>query len=292
MRPTCCALSVCTIVLYCMTPAAAQSDSTPPPAVGAPAAVTPPGSVTQPASVTPPAAVTQPVTVTPPPQPVAAPDRPFTRLFPNLLTDLRRLPSTSSAITLGLGGIVSLVARPNDQYLSDHAAAGGTDQVFGVGGKIGTGYTQVGGAIATYALGRLTDRPRLAHVGSDLIRAQVLTGLLTHSLKVAVRRHRPAGASGSYSFPSGHASGSFATATVLWRHLGWKVGAPATLVAAYAAGARMQENQHYLSDIAFGAALGIAGGRTVTMGHGGPKLLLTPALVPGGGGIFLTLLER
>jgi membrane-associated phospholipid phosphatase len=273
MRPTCCALCVCAIVLLCLTPATAQTDAA--------------GS----AEVAPPAAVAVPPPAAPPP-PIAAADKPFTRLFPNLLADLRRLPSTSSAVVLGLGGVVSLVARPNDEHLSTHAAAGGTDQIFAVGGTIGTGYVQVGGALATYALGRLTSRPRLAHVGSDLIRAQALTGLLTHSLKVAVRRHRPAGRSGSYSFPSGHASASFASATVLWRHLGWKVGAPATLIAAYASGARMQENQHYLSDIAFGAALGIVGGRTVTMGHGGPKLLLTPAPVPGGGGIFISLIER
>lgn len=268
MRPTCCAFSVCAIVLQSVTSAALQTESAAPPEIAAPAAVTPP------------------------PLPVASADRPFVGLFQNLLADLRRLPSTGTAVALGLGGVVSLVARPNDEHLSDHAAAGGTDQIFAVGGALGTGYVQVGGAVATYAIGRLTSRPGMAHVGSDLIRAQVLTGLLTHSLKVAVRRHRPAGESGSYSFPSGHASGTFASATVLWRHFGWKVGAPATLIAAYSSGARMQENQHYLSDIAFGAALGIAGGRTVTMGHGGPKLLLTPAPVPGGGAIFVTLLER
>lgn len=268
MNQTCIALAVCVVLLHSVTPVMAQTDRAQVPEV-----VTPP--------------------VAPPPAPPgAAVDRPFVRLFPNLLADLRRLPSTSTAVALGFGAAISLVARPNDNHLNAHASAGDTDQIFAVGGALGSGYTQVGGALATYALGRLTKHDSIAHVGSDLIRAQVMTGLLTHSIKVAVRRHRPEGKSGSYSFPSGHASGSFASATVLWRHFGWKAGVPATLIAAYSSGARIHENQHYLSDVAFGAALGIAGGRTVTMGHRGPKLMLTPTPLPGGGAVFVTLVER
>lgn len=276
------AVVVCAAVLFTVTPARAQSDGAEAPDDQPTAAVAP--------LIAPPAPVPSPAPVSDTPR--VDVDRPFARLLPNLLQDLRRLPSMSTAITLGLGGAVSLVARPNDDHLTTKAAAGGTDDVFKIGGKIGMGYTQVGGAIATYVLGRFTKRPRITHIGSDLIRAQVLTGLLTHSLKVSVRRHRPEGESGSYSFPSGHASASWASATVLWRHLGWKAGIPAALVAAYSSGARLQENQHFMSDIAFGAALGIAGARTVTMGHGGPKLMLTPTPLPGGGGVFVTVLPR
>jgi membrane-associated phospholipid phosphatase len=268
MNQTCIALAVCVALLHNVAPAMAQADDAQAPAVAvAPVAL-------------------------PPAQPVAVGDRPFVRLFPNLLSDLRRLPSASTAIVLGLGGAISLAARPNDDHVSEHASAGETDQIFAVGGMLGSGYVQVGGAVATFALGRLAKHESIAHAGADLIRAQVMTGLLTHSIKLAVRRNRPEGESGSYSFPSGHASGSFASATVLWRHFGWKLGVPATLIAAYSSGARLHENQHYLSDVAFGAALGIVGGRTVTMGHRGPKLMLTPAPVRGGGGVFVTLLER
>jgi membrane-associated phospholipid phosphatase len=55
------------------------------------------------------------------------------------------------------------------------------------------------------------------------------------------------------SFPSGHSASEFSTAAVLSRHCGWKVGVPATVVAAYVATARVKDNRHYLSDVIFGA---------------------------------------
>lgn len=275
MSRRCVAVVVCGVVLWSAGLACAQ-------AADERSGATDPGPV--------PAVEAPPV---PPVQPGPAwDDRPFTRLFPNLLSDVRRLPSIGSGVALGLGGAVALMARPNDDHLSAHASAGGTDQVFAAGAWLGTAVPQVGGAVATYVLGRLVHRETMTHVGADLIRAQMLTGLLTHGIKLGVRRTRPVGESGSYSFPSGHASASFATATVLWRHFGWKTGVPATLVAAYIGGARMQEKQHYLSDIAFGAALGIAGGRTVTMGHRGPRLLVAPSVVPGGAGLNMVVLPR
>ena len=48
-------------------------------------------------------------------------------------------------------------------------------------------------------------------------------------------------------------------------HFGWKAGVPAYGLAAYVAGSRLQENRHYMSDVLFGAAVGIVSGRTVTI---------------------------
>ena len=50
---------------------------------------------------------------------------------------------------------------------------------------------------------------------------------------------------------------------MLQRHFGWKVGVPAYVAAGYVATARVHDNRHYLSDVVFGAAMGIAGERTV-----------------------------
>ena len=57
---------------------------------------------------------------------------------------------------------------------------------------------------------------------------------MVQALKYTVRRERPDG-SNNKSFPSGHAASAFATATVLQRHYGWKVGAPAYALGSYVA---------------------------------------------------------
>ena len=109
---------------------------------------------------------------------------------------------------------------------------------------------------------------------------------LTSAVKLSVRRARPDGT--QYSFPSGHTSVSFATATVLQRHLGWKAGVPAYALATYVAASRVQDKRHFLSDVAFGAAIGIVAGRTVTLGRGEHRVTMAPAATPGGGGLSLT----
>lgn len=100
---------------------------------------------------------------------------------------------------------------------------------------LGGGLVQVGGALATYGFGRMFSRPGAESLGRELLRAQVVTQSLTLGVKFAARRERPDG-SNKRSFPSGHASGTFATATVLQRRYGWKVGVPAYVVAGYARG--------------------------------------------------------
>jgi membrane-associated phospholipid phosphatase len=83
-------------------------------------------------------------------------------------------------------------------------------------------------------------------------------------LKHTIQRERPDG-SNDASFPSGHSASAFATATVLQRHYGWKVGAPAYALGGYIALARMAWNRHHATDVVMGAGFGIASARTVTM---------------------------
>ncbi|MCC7124401.1 MAG: phosphatase PAP2 family protein [Acidobacteria bacterium] len=220
-------------------------------------------------------------------------DQPFRRFWPNFIGDLRRYPSLDSLVVLGAGGLLSVAALNSDVHFTAQASAGGTDQIFAVGGGLGDGYVQVGLAVGTYAAGALTGHRTVTHVGADLIRAQAVTGVLTHAIKLATRRARPHGdhdtLGRTYSFPSGHSSATWSSATVLWRHLGWKVGVPASLLAAYASASRLQQNEHFMSDVLFGAALGIASARTVTMGHGKTRVSVTPAPVPGGGAIMFSV---
>jgi len=75
---------------------------------------------------------------------------------------------------------------------------------------------------------------------------------------------------------------------VLQRHYGWKVGIPATVVAGYVATARVHDNRHYLSDVIFGAAMGIAAERTVTL-HAGRYGTVSPIVSRGRTGVLVSV---
>jgi membrane-associated phospholipid phosphatase len=119
----------------------------------------------------------------------------------------------------------------------------------------------------------------------DLLRAQIIAGVLTQGLKYAVGRERP-NHTGDPAFPSGHAALTFATATVIERHLGWKMAGLGYAVAAYVSTSRLHDNVHYASDVVFGAAVGTISGRTVTQ-HGRNDWTLVPVRTPGGLALML-----
>lgn len=216
----------------------------------------------------------------------------FAQIFRDTGRDFTRLPSLQNGLILGLGAGLAGLSHPSDQHLSDEFnEATQANAFFGPGATLGQGYVQIGASLATYAIGRASGNSRLAIVGADLVRAQLIAEGTTQAAKLLAGRTRPNGERGS--FPSGHTATSFATATVLQRHYGWKVGLPAYAFASYVGASRIQIKKHYLSDVAFGAALGIVAGRTVTMGIGGTKFALTPMSAPNGGiGVGLTRVPK
>lgn len=230
------------------------------------------------------------IAVTPPVNRHAEPARPehvmpsWGSLFGDLPRDTRRLPSKANALWLGGAGAVALAVHNQDARLTRNAVtSAGLDSTLEAGALVGGGIIQVGGALGTFAIGRWSGNVEMASVGSDLVRAQIINTVLTQGIKLGVGRPRPDG--GRFSFPSGHASSSFATAAVLQRRLGWRVGIPAYAMATYVAASRLQENRHYLSDVVFGAGLGIVAGRSVTVGRGQHAFALVPLAAPGGMGI-------
>lgn len=90
--------------------------------------------------------------------------------------------------------------------------------------------------------------------------AFVANGVTTIILKELIGRKRPNG-SGNHSMPSGHTSHSFAVAAVANELYGHKVGTVAYLIAGLVAISRINDNDHYLSDVIVGAGLGTIIGR-------------------------------
>lgn len=204
-------------------------------------------------------------------------------LLRQLGRDFRHLADRDNLLVLAGGGAASLAVRNNDRGITNAFESSPALDLFLEPGAVGGGgLVQVGGAVATYVVGRATRNGEVRALGYHLIRAQIVSGVLTQGLKLAAGRTRPDG-SNRLSFPSGHSSASFATATVLQRFYGWKVGLPAYVFAVYVAGSRLQENKHFPSDVLFGAALGIVGGRSVTVGRGRARVALVPLAVPDGG---------
>ena len=214
-------------------------------------------------------------------------DRPITRFFPNLLHDVRALPSWNTLNVLVAGGAAAGAIHSVDERFANWSESSGSSSYGEAGGVLGDGWVQVGAAFGTYGIGKLAHKPQVLHIGSDLIRAQALNALITVPLKAAVDRERPNG--GHYAFPSGHTSATFASAATLHAHYGWKVGIPAYTAAGFVAWTRARDGKHWLSDIAFGAAVGIVSGRTVAAKHRPGRISITPAPTKGGGMVTITV---
>jgi membrane-associated phospholipid phosphatase len=222
----------------------------------------------------------------PSPASQAWPDQqPITHFFQNLVHDVGALPSTRTALVLGVGGAGALAAHPVDDNLAGWVRGRDASSYTSAGQVLGNGWTQGGAAIAVYLVGKLDGNPAVTHIGGDLIRGQALNGLVTTAIKVAVDRTRPNGS--RYSFPSGHTTASFTTAAILDGHFGWKVGVPAYAVAGFVGWTRIRDNVHWLSDVVFGGAIGVMVGRTVTAGHRARTWTVLPVKTPGGFAVMI-----
>ena len=225
---------------------------------------------------------------------VQLPDPPkpgsFSRMFETTIDDFRRLPSQDTLMVLSIGGAIAAAGRSRDWDVTHGFSGTQLRSTFQPGATIGGARAQIAGALATYAVGRVTRNKRVAGVGTDLIRAQLVAQTITAGIKLAARRHRPDG--DEFSFPSGHSSVTFATATVLQRNFGWKAGVPAYALASYVAASRVQMKRHFFSDVAFGAAIGIVAGRTVTIGRGPARFAVAPTVSPNQAGVSFVLLDN
>ena len=204
-------------------------------------------------------------------------------LFANLAGDYTHLAHRDNFYVAALGGGLALAVHPLDANFNVHLRShyNAVNRAFAPAKYFGNTPEQLALSLGTFAIGRATGSDKASHLGMDLLRAQILTESIIQPIKFAVQRERPNG-SNHLSFPSGHAAITFAGATVVERHLGWKQSVLAYSIASYVAASRMHDNVHYLSDVVFGAAVGTIAGRTVTQ-HGRSYWTFIPVSVPGGG---------
>ena len=207
--------------------------------------------------------------------------------------DFKAFPRRRSTwVILGIGAGAAALGTPADDTLNARIVGSrAVGRFFAPGKYVGAFYTQVGVAASLYIVGRYVLPPvegeprtnKVSHLGFDLLRGLIVSQALTQGIKLTVRRDRPTGE--CCAFPSGHASAAFATASGLERHLGYRGAWPTFVIASYVATSRLHDNRHFLSDVLFGSALGIASGWTVVGRHGRQDFAFVP--IPTRGGMAL-----
>lgn len=125
----------------------------------------------------------------------------------------------------------------------------------------------IAGPLATWAQGYFKKDKAMMRNGYKSAATILIAITLSTGLKYAIQRERPYHAypndivkrdhSGTYSFPSGHTTAAFATATSLsLSYRKWYVAVPAFTYAGFMGYSRMRLGVHYPSDVLAGALLG------------------------------------
>ncbi len=93
------------------------------------------------------------------------------------------------------------------------------------------------------------------------LRGLAYGGIVIYSLKTAFARPRPGNSDNHQSFPSGHSTIAFMSATHLTYAYGWKAAVIAYPIASFVAASRLADDAHWFSDTIAGAFLGFIVGR-------------------------------
>ncbi len=207
-------------------------------------------------------------------------------LFKLVAGDFRNFFSRDTAHVMAYTSIGAVATAPWDREGVNNGFNIPTT-LFESGNIMGGFLFQAAAGFAGYGVGKVVKNEKLATVGRDIVRAQILSQVLVQGVKITIRRQRPDG-SNDMSFPSGHSASAFATAAVLHRHYGWKAGVPAYAFGSYVALARMAWNRHHATDVVMGAGFGLASARTATMSMKGGKFALGVQPQAGGASVNFT----
>jgi PAP2 superfamily len=177
--------------------------------------------------------------------------------------------TTGNMVLLGLAGGLSVVSRGSWDDRVDKSFRNRHDGLFDkegdFGSVIGSPLLHFGAAATTYVLGVQTGNDRLYGFSKTMLHALSLTGIATVGLKFAVNDYSPNGE--AYAWPSGHTSSTATVAAVVWEEFGWQAGVPMYLLTGWVATSRLEDREHWLSDVIFGAVLGSVIGHSVAQGR-------------------------
>jgi membrane-associated phospholipid phosphatase len=117
-------------------------------------------------------------------------------------------------------------------------------------------------ALPVVTLGSTLAVPDRTGAGQFLV-GFAINAATTGGLKLAIHKPRPDG-SDAHSFPSGHTSIAFQSASFIHFRHGLAVAVPAYAVASFVGLSRVQARRHFFEDVVVGFAIGVLSSRLVT----------------------------
>lgn len=187
----------------------------------------------------------------------------FGVLFHNLDDDFRHFWELENVLFTGagLGLAIGLRGSVDDDvrdYTAEHPQRwGGFSDTLSL---FGNAEVQIAGIGLMYGYAYHNRDSELMNFTRLLIRSYTLTGLSTLVIKGIANTDRPTDSwnNGNFGFPSAHVSLSFAFAATIEEYYGPRAGIPAYLTASLIGWSRLDQRDHDLSDVVFGAVLGYA----------------------------------
>lgn len=203
--------------------------------------------------------------------------------LPGAWRDARGIVRTENMLILG-GALAAAVGirqdlddEVRDETENDPDRWGDVSRYFG---HLGEAPVQVPVLGLIWATSLWTHNAELHGFSHTLLSAYTINGLSVLVIKGITDTDRPDPDwnGGRWGFPSFHAASSFTIAGVLEEYYGWKAGLPAYTLAGLISWSRIDERDHDLSDVVFGAAMGWVIGKSVARQHltGDGRVLLFP----------------
>ena len=174
-----------------------------------------------------------------------------------------------SLLAGALGGAIAIRQDWDDEvreYAGEHPDRWGKGSE--ALGYLGDVY-QVPVLLGVYGYSISTSNEELLALSRALLSAYTISGLSTLTVKVLSDTDRPSDEwnDGRFGFPSFHAASCFSIAAVVEEYEGLPTALPVYTLAGLVGWSRIDEQDHDLSDVVFGAALGYVIGKSVARQH-------------------------
>lgn len=171
-----------------------------------------------------------------------------------LVEDFKDMVKPSSMMVYGLAAVPSAPLWASEKMPGSWEPTKG-DPAFDFIDFFHGGGTPVAVSWFLMARGHFLGDRRSGDVGYTIFRSQLTATAFVRPMKWLIGRQRPDG--GDYlSFPSGHAITTFAFANIIDKEYGHGLGGLAYTYALLSCWARVDEKEHYWSDIVYGAIVG------------------------------------